>query len=124
MTGKRFIKGYHTIRDTEENKTYDFQVNIICDLLNEQHEENQRLQKENNILHKNIEKLDKLYEENQLLKQALRESLEQYGNDYSIEVLDELFDLQYDDWRKKRNDTETYDYVDWEEILEQKEMME
>ena len=32
---KRFIKGYHTIRDTYENKTYDFRVDIICNLLNE-----------------------------------------------------------------------------------------
>ena len=35
MTEKRFIKGYHTIRDTKENKTYDFRVDIICNLLNE-----------------------------------------------------------------------------------------
>ena len=35
MTEKRFIKGYHTIRDTYENKTYDFRVDIICNLLNE-----------------------------------------------------------------------------------------
>ena len=35
MTEKRFVKGYHTIRDIKENHTYDFQVNIICDLLNE-----------------------------------------------------------------------------------------
>ena len=35
MTEKRFVKGYHTIRDTKENKTYDFRVDIICDLLNE-----------------------------------------------------------------------------------------
>lgn len=35
MTEKRFIKGYHTIRDTNENKSYDFRVDIICNLLNE-----------------------------------------------------------------------------------------
>lgn len=32
---ERFTKGYHTIRDTNENKTYDFRVDIICGLLNE-----------------------------------------------------------------------------------------
>ena len=43
MTAKRFTKGYHTIRDTYENKTYDFRVNVICDLLNELDEENGQL---------------------------------------------------------------------------------
>ncbi len=38
MTEKRFVKGYHTIRDIKENNVYDFQVNIMCDLLNEQDE--------------------------------------------------------------------------------------
>lgn len=38
MTEKRFVKGYHTIRDIKENNVYDFQVNIMCDLLNEQEE--------------------------------------------------------------------------------------
>ena len=39
MARKRFIKGYHTIRDTEENISYDFRVDIICDLLNELQQE-------------------------------------------------------------------------------------
>ena len=26
MTEKRFLKGYHTIRDKEENKIYDFRI--------------------------------------------------------------------------------------------------
>ena len=38
MTEKRFVKGYHTIRDIKENNVYDFQVNIMCDLLNEKEE--------------------------------------------------------------------------------------
>lgn len=64
--------------------------------------------------------LNELHEENQLLKQALRESLEDGGNAYVIDLLDKIFDLKYCEWQKKMNDTHTYDYVEWEEILEQK----
>ena len=71
MTAKRFTKGYHTIRDTNENKTYDFRVDIICGLLNELDEkwidelslretlqqELQRVEEENGQLKKQIEEL-------------------------------------------------------------------
>ena len=64
--------------------------------------------------------LNKLNDENQLLKQALRELLEEESNAYVIELLDKIFDLKYCEWQKKMNDTKTYDYVEWEKILEQK----
>ena len=71
MTEKRFVKGYHTIRDIKENNTYDFQVNIMCDLLNELDEkwigefslretlqlELQRVEKENEQLKSEINML-------------------------------------------------------------------
>lgn len=49
MTEKRFVKGYHTIRDTKENNTYDFHVNIICDLLNKLDGEIEKLKQDNFI---------------------------------------------------------------------------
>ncbi len=46
MTEKRFVKGYHTIHDTKENKTYDFRVDIICGLLNELNDENKQFKQD------------------------------------------------------------------------------
>ena len=41
-----------------------------------------------------------LAEENEQLKQALREQLEENGNAYCIEILDKIFDLKYDEWQR------------------------
>lgn len=60
MTEKRFTKGYHTIRDTKENKTYDFRVDVICGLLNELHEENHKIK---SLLLKKVEELNNAYNE-------------------------------------------------------------
>ena len=67
-----------------------------------------------------INKMNELAEENEKLKQALREQLEENGNAYCIEILDKLFDLKYDEWQRKMNETHTYDYIDWEKVLNDK----
>ena len=67
-----------------------------------------------------INKMNELAEENEKLKQALREQLEENGNAYCIEILDKIFDLKYDEWQRKMNETHTYDYIDWEKVLNDK----
>ena len=67
-----------------------------------------------------INKMNGLAEENEKLKQALREQLEENGNAYCIEILDKIFDLKYDEWQRKMNETHTYDYIDWENVLNDK----
>lgn len=67
-----------------------------------------------------INKMNELAEENEQLKQALREQLEENGNAYCIELLDKIFDLKYDEWQRKMNETHTYDYIDWENVLNDK----
>ncbi len=42
MTEKRYVKGYHTVRDMKENNVYDFRIDVVCDLLNEQEEITQK----------------------------------------------------------------------------------
>ena len=63
---------------------------------------------------------DKIKKENGELKQALREQLEYNGNAYCIKILDKIFDLKYDEWQRKMNETHTYDYIDWEKVLKDK----
>ena len=67
-----------------------------------------------------IKKMNELADENEQLKQALREQLEENGNAYCIEILDKIFDLKYDEWQRKMNETHTYDYIDWEKVLNDK----
>lgn len=67
-----------------------------------------------------VDLLNELSEENEKLKQALREQLEENGNAYCIEILDKIFDLKYDEWQRKMNETHTYDYIDWENVLNDK----
>ena len=64
--------------------------------------------------------LNQLHNENKQLKEALREELEENGNAYCIELLDKIFDLNYDEWQRKMNETHTYDYIDWEKVLKDK----
>lgn len=71
MSKKRFIKGYHTIRDTNENKTYDFRVNIICDLLNALHEENQLLKNKLEFFNELNKPYSSIIKENKELKNKL-----------------------------------------------------
>lgn len=59
--------------------------------------------------------LNELQDENILLKQALREELEDNGNKYYIDLFDELFDLHYHEWEGKK--TKYREYVDWKEVL-------
>ena len=65
--------------------------------------------------------LNELYDGNEqleqqikLLKLALCEELQDNGNAYSIEIFDDLFGLNYDEWESK------HEYPDWEEILKNK----
>ena len=103
----------------------------ICDELNALHEENnlykedvERQKADKKLLIETAndlnDKIDTLQEENEQLKQALREQLEENGNAYSIKVLDKIFDLKYDEWQRKMNETHTYDYIDWEKVLKDK----
>ena len=59
----------------------------------------------------------KLAKENEQLKEALREELQDNGNSYYIEVFDELFNLDYDEWNRNERYRE---YTDWEKILKEK----
>ena len=52
-----------------------------------------------------------LEDENKLLKQALRESLQAEGDGCLIETLDELFDLKYDEWEANGH------YQDWDKNI-------
>lgn len=93
MTAKRFTKGYHTIRDTYEKKTYDFRVNVICDLLNELDEkwidefnlretlqlELQRVEEENEQLKQDNAGLMKLLENQSIIIQKLHSKILEFG---------------------------------------------
>ena len=106
-------------------------LNDIADRLNELSDENEQLRKENDMFscelsvsaNKEISRncrITELEEENKQLKQALREQLEENGNAYCIEILDKIFDLKYDEWQRKMNESHTYDYIDWEKVLNDK----
>ena len=68
MTVKRFTRGYHTIRDTNENENYDFRVDIICDLLNEN---NKKWIDEYALRETLQQELQKVEEENKQLRQQI-----------------------------------------------------
>lgn len=51
--------------------------------------------------------------ENEQLKLALMEQLQDNGNKYYIELFDELFNLNYDEWKLKN------EYFDWEKLLDE-----
>jgi len=87
---KRFIKGYHTIRDTNENKTYDFRVDIICDLLNEL---DGKWVGEFSLRETLQQELQRVEEENEQLKSTIAQLIEQNrkNNDlllYDIRILE------------------------------------
>ena len=103
----------------------------LLDEVNALYDENGQLRKENDMLscelsvsaNKEISRncrITELEEENKQLKQALREQLEENGNAYCIEILDKIFDLKYDEWQRKMNESHTYDYIDWEKVLNDK----
>lgn len=63
--------------------------------------------------------LNDLSEENEQLKEALREELQDNGNSYYINLFDELFNLNYREW----DENEPYrECIDWEKILKEKVM--
>lgn len=59
------------------------------------------------------DKLNKLEEENEQLKEALREQLQDNGNSYYIDLFDELFNLNYGEWNKNEPYREC---IDWEKL--------
>lgn len=63
-----------------------------------------------------VDLLNKLSEENEQLKQALREQLEDNGNAYIIEIMDKLFKLDYDKWDEICDWDKRCPY-DWEEMV-------
>lgn len=89
------------------------EADMIIDVLNG----NEQLKKDATTL---IYANQDYIKENEQLKQALREQLEENGNAYCIEILDKIFDLKYDEWQRKMNETHTYDYIDWEKVLKDK----
>ena len=77
MTEKRFIRKGYKIWDTWKDKevyemTYFYQVDIMCDIMNELVDENEQLKNENNILKASNgeyeDALGRLEEENEKLK--------------------------------------------------------
>lgn len=101
MTEKRFyIKHERTIKDRNKYVTesgyvfsYPSDAEEVCNLLNS------------------------LAEENEQLKEALREELQDNGNAYYIEIYDKLFNLDYDEWDRNERYREC---TDWEKILKEK----
>ncbi len=82
-----------------------------------------RLEKENEQLKKEVDEQDRrkwaclkkahlLNLESEQLKLALMEVLQDNGNKYYIELFDELFNLNYDEWESKN------EYPDWEKLLD------
>lgn len=66
------------------------------------------------ICEKRIIELEK---ENEQLKEALREELQDNGNSYYVNLFDELFNLNYREWDKNERYREC---TDWEKILKEK----
>ena len=82
--------------------------------INELEKENKTLLNQLNNFKLHSKDLEK---ENKLLKQAVREELEDNGNRHSIIILNELFDLNYWDWKNDK-----IKYTDWEKELELKQL--
>lgn len=111
----------------------------VVDILNEQHENLKgcnktannaidtikALTEENQTLNNKLNNFKlhskDLESENQLLKKALRELLENDGNAYMIDLMDKIFDLNYREWYNPTGHN-SEDYVDWEEELQKKEL--
>ena len=88
----------------------------IVALLNEQHETITTLNNQLNNFKLHSKDLE---EENKLLKEALREELQDNGNAYYIKIFDKLFNLNYDEWDNNERYRKS---MDWEERLQLKEL--
>ena len=117
MTTKRFTRDYNGdehILTHFLNNGKPMTKGEVLNQLNKLYEENEpiRNQLNNFILHsKDLKK------ENELLKEALREELQDNGNSYYIDIFDKLFDLNYREWVNNRQRLSK----DWEEELQLKE---
>ena len=129
--GTYYVYENGTLTDIDFDKFNKESADALLDEVNVLYEENEQLRKENDMFscelsvsaNKEISRncrIAELEEENEELKQALREQLEENGNAYCIEILDKIFDLKYDEWQRKMNETHTYDYIDWEKVLNDK----
>ena len=88
----------------------------VVDLLNQQHETITTLNNQLNNFKLHSKDLE---EENKLLKEALREELQDNGNAYYIKIFDKLFNLNYDEWDNNERYRKS---MDWEERLQLKEL--
>ena len=76
MTEKRFLRGFQSIRDTKEDKEYNFHIDNAISLLNELNDENEQLKKDFDSVSHNWalmyneakNKVEELSKENQKLK--------------------------------------------------------
>ena len=119
MTKKRFTPRLEHnrivwITDTVEEKILFGEDTV--DLLNEQDETITTLNNQLNNFKLHSKDLE---EENKLLKEALREELQDNGNAYYIKIFDKLFNLNYDEWDNNERYRES---MDWEEQLQLKEL--
>ena len=118
MTEKRF-KVHSMIQGMDIGETMDLEV---CEELIKKYGSSSGIELfiTNNGNNMTYQEVVDLLNENEQLKQALREQLEENGNAYCIKILDKIFDLKYDEWQRKMNETHTYDYIDWEKVLNDK----
>lgn len=65
--------------------------------------------------------VETVWKENEQLKKALKELLEEYGNSYYIDLFDKLFNLEYREWHNPTAPNNE-PYVDWEKIAKEKEL--
>ena len=122
MTEKRFkrisVCGDWGVKDTEKDKVLFFgttdEVIDTVELLNNLVDENEQLVHDATVL---IQANKDYRKENELLKEALREELQDNGNKYYIVLFDDLFDLDYDEW----NANEEYrPSMNWEKLHKKK----
>ena len=129
MTEKRFVGGSYGFYDRyKDDRLLWSEWEEIIPLMNNLDEKARerskalsKLQKENEQLVYSATVLiqaNKDYrKENELLKEALREELQDNGNKYYIELFDDLFDLDYDEWRANEEDRP---FMNWEKLHKEK----
>ena len=111
MRDKRFSTNGYYIFDTYKDDQWlvnEVEADLIVDKMNNLDEKARERSKA----------LSKLQKENKLLKEALREELQDNGNSYYIEIFDKLFNLDYDEWNRNERYREC---MNWEALLK-KEM--
>ena len=99
MTEKRFLRGFQSIRDTKEDKEYNFHIDNAISLLNELNDENEQLKKDFDSVSHNWalmyseakNKVEELSKENKKLKSInnqLKDRLEESGIGIALKMED------------------------------------